>query len=155
VAESLSDLTVAELRDLAAERGVEVPARARKADLIAALEAAPTRREEFVVLRETATDDPPPPDNTFPRGKRRPGERVAPPHPDPDLARRAGPGVTVPALSPALAAEAAEAAAAERRAPRRRPRYPAPRISPELVRIAEETRTADEASTGPATRPLR
>jgi hypothetical protein len=35
----LDDLTVAELRDLAEERGVDVPSDAKKADLVAALEA--------------------------------------------------------------------------------------------------------------------
>lgn len=44
-AEDLADSTVPELRELADERGVELPARANKADIIAALEEAEGNEE--------------------------------------------------------------------------------------------------------------
>lgn len=40
----LASMTLAELRALAADRGVDVPAKARKTDVVAALEAAPEVR---------------------------------------------------------------------------------------------------------------
>lgn len=39
----LKDMTVPELRDLAKEEGIDVPPKAKKADIIGAIEAAPVR----------------------------------------------------------------------------------------------------------------
>jgi hypothetical protein len=39
----LKDMTVPELRELAKDEGIEIPAKAKKADIIAAIEAAPVR----------------------------------------------------------------------------------------------------------------
>ena len=137
------DRTVADLRKIAADRKVDVPGKARKADLVAALEAAdasetaapPSEGREdgtdrYVVLRELqAPPEAPDVGQVSPR--------LAPP----------------PRLSPALAERARIAREQQTRNPRRRPRFPIPLLDPELERIAAETRTVDDTSTGPATQP--
>lgn len=54
----LTDMTVPELRDLAKEEGIDVPQKAKKADIIAAIETAPVRVLTAADVEDTIDDTP-------------------------------------------------------------------------------------------------